>query len=97
MIAKIIGYPTENELRERITRQIGWRGATDQVALIWHGYLTGLMEWGVIELDVFERLSALLPKIGHDELVELSLDEPACSRSEEVKEAKEGRYPDSNS
>ncbi|EQA90139.1 hypothetical protein M218_05370 [Burkholderia pseudomallei MSHR338] len=36
-----------------------------------------MLEWGVIELDVFDRLSALLPAIGHLELVELSIDEQA--------------------
>ncbi|MBD2945759.1 hypothetical protein V4E86_01655 [Burkholderia pseudomallei] len=77
MIGMVNGYPTEQELRERIERQIARRGATDIVALIWHGYLTGLLEWGVIELDVFDRLSALLPAIGHLELVELSIDEQA--------------------
>ncbi|MBF4070454.1 hypothetical protein GSH05_15405 [Burkholderia pseudomallei] len=77
MICMVNGYPTEQELRERIERQIARRGATDTVALIWHGYLTGLLEWGVIELDVFDRLSALLPAIGHLELVELSIDEQA--------------------
>ncbi|WP_244136301.1 hypothetical protein [Burkholderia sp. BCC0405] len=75
MTAMITGYPTELELRERIERQIARRGATDAVALVWHGYLTGLLEWGLIELDVFTRLSALLPTIGRVELVELSMDE----------------------
>ncbi|CRY38800.1 hypothetical protein [Burkholderia pseudomallei] len=76
MTAMINGYPTELELRERIERQISRRGASDTVVLIWHGYLTGLFEWGLIELDVFERLSALLPTIGRVELIELSLGEP---------------------
>ncbi|WP_198342917.1 hypothetical protein [Burkholderia ubonensis] len=75
MIGMANGCTTELELRERIERQISRRGTTDAVVLIWHGYLTGLFEWGVIELDVFERLSALLPTIGRVELVELSLEE----------------------
>ncbi|WP_198363575.1 hypothetical protein [Burkholderia ubonensis] len=75
MIGMVNGCTTELELRERIERHISRRGAIDAVVLIWHGYLTGLFEWGVIELDVFERLSALLPTIGRVEIVELSLDE----------------------
>jgi hypothetical protein len=43
MTAMINGYPTEEELRNRITRQLGWR-ETETVALIWHGYLNGLLE-----------------------------------------------------
>ncbi|CAG9264585.1 conserved hypothetical protein [Burkholderia diffusa] len=76
MTAMVTGYPTEDELRARIERQLAWRGTTDTVALIWHGYLSGLMEWGLIELDVFDRLCALLPKVGRKELVELAMDEP---------------------
>ena len=75
MTAMINGYPTESELRERIQRQLARRGATETVALIWHGYLSGLLEWGLIEIDVFDRLCALLPKVGGKELVELSMDE----------------------
>lgn len=82
MTGMITGYPTEHELRERIERQIARRGATDAVALIWHGYLTSLFEWGLIELDVFDRLSALLPVIGRLELVELSMDEQATPELE---------------
>ncbi|WP_454726961.1 MULTISPECIES: hypothetical protein [Cupriavidus] len=75
MKAMINGYPTESELRERIQRQLARRGATETVALIWHGYLSGLLEWGLIEIDVFGRLCALLPEVGGKEIVELSMDE----------------------
>ncbi|NSX12965.1 hypothetical protein HTY52_02575 [Cupriavidus taiwanensis] len=78
----INGYPTEEELRDRIIRQLEWRGSSDVVALIWHGYLAALLEWGVIELPVFERLFALLPEAGGEELVELSLDEPISPEQE---------------
>lgn len=43
MAAMINGYPAEEDLRNRIVRQLSWRGA-DAVALIWHGYLNGLLE-----------------------------------------------------
>jgi hypothetical protein len=72
----INGYPTEEELHNRITRQLGWRNSSNTVTLIWHGYLTALLEWGVIEVHIFDRLNALLPKIGNAELYELSSDEP---------------------
>ncbi|HEX8988568.1 MAG TPA: hypothetical protein VF816_11450 [Rhodocyclaceae bacterium] len=81
MTALINGYPTEEELRNRIVRQLSWRG-TDTVALIWHGYLSGLLEWGLIELSVHDRLLKLLPEVGNKELYELFTDEPLTAEQE---------------
>jgi hypothetical protein len=82
MIAMINGYPTEEELRNRITRQLDWHDSSDTVALLWRGYLAGLIEWGLIEVHVHERLCKLLPKIGVKELDELSADEPLSPERE---------------
>ena len=68
--------PTESALRERISNQLRWRGPTDTVALIWHGYLTALLEWGLIDVSTFSRLTELLPKKGFKKLYEMCLDEP---------------------
>lgn len=89
-----ISFPTEDELRERIVRHLSWRGDVDSVALIWHGYLTGLVEWGLIELNVFERLTSLLPKLAERELVELSLDEPISAEMEKEIEKARGLRED---
>lgn len=78
----INGYPTEEELRNRITRQLEWRGTSDAVVLIWHGYLAGLLEWGLIEVHVYDRLTALLPQVGNKELSELFADEPLSAEQE---------------
>lgn len=78
----INGYPTEEELRNRITRQLDWRGTSDTVSLIWHGYLSGLMEWGLIDVQVCDRLRALLPQVGNKELSELFGDEPLSAERE---------------
>jgi hypothetical protein len=75
-------YPTEAELQNRITRHLKWRPLSCEVALIWHGYLAGLLEWGRIEIDVFSRLSALLPHIGNKEICELFADEPISPEQE---------------
>lgn len=92
MMAMINGYPTEEELHDRIFRQLSRKGATDTVALIWHGYLTALLEWGLIDLAVFERLNVMLPKVGNKELVELSMDEPIGPELEqEIDKAKSTR------
>jgi len=82
MTAMINGYPTEEELRDRITRQLGWRGPTDTVALLWRGYLIALREWGLLEVHVGDRLLSLLPVVGSKEIYELSLDEPISPESE---------------
>ncbi len=78
----INGYPTEEELHNRITRQIEWHGTTDTVSLIWHGYLAGLLEWGLIKVDIYDRLTALLPQVGNKELSELFADEPLGAEQE---------------
>jgi hypothetical protein len=82
MTAMIHGYPTEQELKQRIERQGSWRGESREFAIIWRGYLSGLYEWGLIELDVYERLIALLPKVGVKEQVELFADEPLSPEQE---------------
>ncbi len=81
MTAMINGYPTEEELRNRIVRQLGWRG-TDTVVLIWHGYLNGLLEWELIEIRVYDRLLKLLPKVGSKELYEQASEEPHTPEQE---------------
>ncbi|RDI09699.1 hypothetical protein DFO48_107223 [Comamonas sp. AG1104] len=78
----INGYPTEEELRNRITRQLGWRGPTDTVVLLWHGYLAALLEWGVIEVHLYDSLSKLLPPMGSKEQSELFADEPLSPERE---------------
>ena len=78
----INGYPSEEELRSRISNQINWRGKTENIALIWHGYLAALLEWGLLDAQVFDRLSSLLPPVGNKELYELFTDEPLSSDRE---------------
>lgn len=78
----INGYPTEEELRNRILNQLRRRGTTDTVVLIWRGYLSALLEWGLIEVGVYDSLSELLPKVGSKELYELFSDEPLTPEQE---------------
>jgi hypothetical protein len=65
----INGYPIEEELRSRILRQLDRCGPIDTVVLIWHGYLSALLEWGLLEGSVYRRLSSLLPLVGNKALV----------------------------
>ncbi len=85
----INGYPTEEELENRIVRQLSWRNSPE-VALIWRGYLNGLLEWGVIEIGVYGRLTALLPVVGAKEIYEMALDEPISPEQErEIEQQRE--------
>lgn len=78
----INGYPTEEELRNRMMRQLSWRNSSDTATLLWRGYLSGLFEWGLLELSVYERLLGLLSKIGSAEQSELFADEPLSKEQE---------------
>ncbi|MET3725148.1 hypothetical protein [Sphingomonas trueperi] len=73
--------PTEEELANRIVRHLSWRN-TEAVALIWPGYLAGLLEWSLIEVSTYDRLGKLLPEVGSKALVELFLDEPISPEQE---------------
>ncbi|MBO3051938.1 hypothetical protein J6337_04185 [Burkholderia pseudomallei] len=81
MIAMVNGYPTVEELRNRILRQLEWRGPTTEVASVWRGYLTALLEWGLLEISDHDTLASLLPFKGVKEVVELSADEPLDKES----------------
>jgi hypothetical protein len=35
-------------------------------ALAWHGYLSGLLEWAVIDKPLFDQLASLLPNVEDD-------------------------------
>jgi hypothetical protein len=57
--------PTFDELKNRIERDlIHFRGPLpERVALVWHGYLAALLEWGLLSVVEHERLAKLLPMI----------------------------------
>ncbi|WP_206431181.1 hypothetical protein [Sphingomonas sp. ABOLE] len=73
--------PTEEEIKNRIVRQLNWRN-TESVSLIWQGYLAALLEWGLIEVQVYDRLSILVRGVGEKEIHELFLDEPISAEYE---------------
>ena len=80
--------PSEEELRNRIQHHLSWRD-TETTALIWHGYIIGLLEWGLISVDCHARLVALLPGVGKKELVEMMLGDPLSAEQEaEIDQAK---------
>jgi hypothetical protein len=87
----INGYPTEEELRGRINRQLEWRNASQTAALIWHGYLSALLEWGLLDVAAHDRLIALLPPGGSKEVYELFVDKPLTSEQEREIDEQESR------
>ncbi|RUL69437.1 hypothetical protein [Dyella choica] len=74
MTKMVHNHYSEEELRGRISRQLRWRESSNTVALIWRGYLAALLDWGLIEVHVFERLSKMLPLLGKIEVAELFQD-----------------------
>lgn len=54
-----------DELKYRIQSDIdAFEGKLpERYALAWHGYLAGLLEWGVIDIPSYDELFKLLPSI----------------------------------
>lgn len=63
--------PDATELKQRIEQQLSWSRNRAAASLLWKGYLTGLYEWGQIELEDYTKLCAGLPIGGEVELSEL--------------------------
>lgn len=55
--------------------------------MLWLGYLSGLLEWGVIDIDVYGRLKNLLPLVGEKEVHEMFADEPLSAEDAKKIEA----------
>jgi hypothetical protein len=57
--------PTVQELTNRICRDIKHYGGTlpERVAIAWAGYLSALLEWGLLSPPEHRRLRSLLPEI----------------------------------
>jgi len=64
--------PTKEELQQRITAHLVHR-ASDEVHLLWKGYLVALMEWGMLLPDDYHDLNALLKEVGEQERREIFL------------------------
>ncbi|WP_234195268.1 hypothetical protein [Pseudacidovorax sp. NFM-22] len=82
----INGYPSQEELKNRMERQLSWRPGSLLVSAIWTGYLGALFEWGLIELKVYSELMKLvisedaeLDFVGY----ELFSDEPVTEEQKE--------------
>jgi len=45
----------------------------ERFSIAWHGYLTGIAEWKVIDRDSYDELIKLLPKISEPDPIETIL------------------------
>ena len=70
------GYPQESDLERRIRSHFDWRGATETVSLLWQGYLSGLLEYGLLDINAYNRLMDILPNCGSKDHYILLGDEP---------------------
>ena len=66
-----VRLPDETELRSRIVEHLRARPQNPMVAASWHGYIAGLLEWGVIDANIHSRLADLLPTSGSIETCEI--------------------------
>lgn len=68
--------PTEAELKKRMLQHQGWARDKYAATLIWKGYVAGLFEWGLIDVEAYSRLDDLLPVGGEVELSEVFGGQP---------------------
>jgi hypothetical protein len=54
---------SELEIRIRSELNAFQENLPERYAIAWHGYLAGLLEWGIIDLALYKRLLTLLPPI----------------------------------
>jgi len=76
MEKKFVTLPTEEELTNRLLKNLEWRNRSLETSLLWQGYLGALLEWGLLEIEVFDRLRAHIPAVGLKEIYELAIGEP---------------------
>jgi len=65
----------ETELRNRIKADLSYFHGQlpERNAIAWRAYLAGLLEWSVIDVAVFDHLTALLPDVVDDPSVQIML------------------------
>lgn len=59
---------------QQIPKHLARRKNSDVVNLLWKGYLFALLEWGFATREQFDRLNALLSKVGNEELTHSVVD-----------------------
>ncbi len=78
--------PEEEELRSSILAHLEARPGKPFVAAVWHGYISSLLEWGVIDPDVHSRLVGFVPEPGSMEVVEILLGPDHVNAHPELRE-----------
>lgn len=70
--------PTFVELSRRIRKDIRYYEGSlpERVAIAWSGYLSALLEWGLISVSDDEELHALLPKIEKNPVYDIMVGRP---------------------
>ena len=63
------------QLKIRIQNELSYfnNNLPERFSLAWHGYLTGLAEWKVINRDSYDNLIKMLPKISEPDPIETIL------------------------
>jgi hypothetical protein len=67
--------PTTQEIKARIQSEIDCFGGIlpERVALVWDGYLAGLIEWGLITPSENKQLSDMLTSIPYNYVMRICI------------------------
>lgn len=57
----------EEEIKSRMVQHIQAYPGNEIVAAVWQGYIAGLLEWGLLNVEGHSRLVDLLPQAGRHE------------------------------
>jgi hypothetical protein len=74
----MLNKPTVEELRNRIQRDIDYFGSDlpERTAIAWWGYLSALIEWGLLTVSEHDNVCSLLPMIQDNPVVQILLGRP---------------------
>ena len=59
----------ERDVKESITTHLRLSDNNHDAICLWKGYIAGLLEWGVIDRQAFDRLFSLLPEGPEDQVM----------------------------
>jgi hypothetical protein len=68
--------PTKSGLNNRILKHLAYRNSSNEVRLLWKGYLAALMEWGLLSDKDYHELDNAIGEIAEDERVEIFVGIP---------------------
>lgn len=77
-----IKAPTADDLVDLMEESVGAHGDTEQINVVWQGYLAGLQEWRFLKIRAFDyhSMRRLLRTLPRDEISEIFMGVPEDSQ-----------------